>query len=969
MKVSPAGVMRVCMTGVLAAFAQSTVVDGVNQFPTRVLYARGGVTAAEAGRVADEGKSVTLAWQPGGEQPVVAYDYGGRTVGGYAVFNVTGFKAQGKNAEGEAVGYPVLRLSYATHPEGLRPTGDFTRRGCISYLGPTFDNPVLPANVNRFETYTITRTGTFIAPLLQGQERYVRIQLETPGTEVSVDAFEIRNTGVYSREKPVGRFHCSDPRIDRTWDMSAWTCRIASFPNHDAWRVVAGRLLPRKLERGSEAGFCATKSWDGDGSWRATFELCANPHFPSAFALMLRAHDAANGLVVAVRQPGYVQIIRRARGVNTVLRQKVLDRALVDGQVHTLEARVKGRNVAAYVDDVKITDIDDPALDLGARFGFYVEKEWWPVVRDVTVADAQGKTLFHDDFRGADDEGRLPGWDYSRSFKFMADGAKRDRLVWIGDLWWAQRTCFYAYAPDWPYFRESLKLLAFNQTPEGYVWAAPFAETPVPPASGEYGHFPSDEFSTWIVPITWDYYLHTADDETMKTLYPAVRQELAYITSRCRAEDGLFLQRLETSSNVTSMPPKDPRTRVYMQFLLWRAYVDGAKLARALGHPEDAARWENLATRLAATIRRLFWDPKRNVFTSELGQEQAGSMEAAMALATEFATPAEALALAPKIAPNGASKMHLLGLRGKFVQGFDEAAFNMLEGGSWFRLSDPAWEGAQCCTECGFLVRDGYWDESHPDTAVAGPITSYLLGVEPVTPGFRRFRFAPHVVTRLAFAEGEVPTPHGFVKARWERANDCVKATLDVPPGTEAEVAFARARAVTVDGKPYAAGAALAPGRHVIEASGMDAKALEDKSLLAGVSADAGEHWFVSPPMAWNRDSNPAVEPAHTIDFGTVRNVQTVEFAAGGKTSFPGEISIDVSTDGRVWKMQRELTGLVWPGAGKTVSVDMRTAGSSLAARFVRLRCRRMPGEKHPKEGITYYVANLGTIRVKYTAE
>ena len=170
------------------------------QFPVRVLYARGGVAAAEDGMRTGDGKSVTLAWKSGGEQPVVAYDYGGRTVGGYAVFNVTGFKAQGKDADGKTVGWPVLRLSYSTHPDGLRATGDFTRRGCADYLGQFFDNPVLSNNAARNEIYTVTRTGTFVAPLLQGQERYVRVQLDTPGTEVAVDAFEIRNTGVFSRE-------------------------------------------------------------------------------------------------------------------------------------------------------------------------------------------------------------------------------------------------------------------------------------------------------------------------------------------------------------------------------------------------------------------------------------------------------------------------------------------------------------------------------------------------------------------------------------------------------------------------------------------------------------------------------------------------------------------------------------------------------------------------------------------------
>ena len=132
------------------ALAASVVgaVDYVNQYPVRVHSVKGAVSAPEAGMKANDGASATLAWPMGGEQPVLSYDYGGKTVGGYVVFKVTDFKAQGTNADGKTVGYPVLRLSYSTQPDGLRATGDFTRRGCIAYLGPTFDNPVLPANVN-----------------------------------------------------------------------------------------------------------------------------------------------------------------------------------------------------------------------------------------------------------------------------------------------------------------------------------------------------------------------------------------------------------------------------------------------------------------------------------------------------------------------------------------------------------------------------------------------------------------------------------------------------------------------------------------------------------------------------------------------------------------------------------------------------------------------------------------------------
>ena len=72
---------------------------------------------------------------------------------------------------------------------GIFPAG-FESDGQIyanTYLG--FDLPVPPGNPGRYELYSINRTGEFMHPLIQGQERWVRIQLETEGTSVDLDYF------------------------------------------------------------------------------------------------------------------------------------------------------------------------------------------------------------------------------------------------------------------------------------------------------------------------------------------------------------------------------------------------------------------------------------------------------------------------------------------------------------------------------------------------------------------------------------------------------------------------------------------------------------------------------------------------------------------------------------------------------------------------------------------------------------
>lgn len=941
--------MLIAVLGVILAAVAGTGAAPVEGFPEKVLYAKGGATPER------------LEWKFGGEQPVVALDFGPKTVGGYAVVKVKSFSPQGRDAGGNAVGYPVLRLSYATHPDGLSATGCFTRRNCAHYLGPFFDNPVLPANVNRHETYTITHAGTYVAPLVQGQERYVRVQLETPGTAVELEPIEIRNVGVHATEPVVGSFRCSDERLNRVWDMCVWTCSLASIPNNDAWRVVAGRLLPRKLERGTSAGLCETASHAGDGTWSADFSLAANPHHDSAVGLMFRAAGKDDGLVAVASQPAYVQLLRVKGGEKTVLAQMVLDERIVDGVSHRLSAEVKGDLVGLSFDGVRI--LERKVADLpGGRFGLYVEKEWWPAVESYAVADATGRAVFRDDFKSADAEGRLAGWDYTKSFKFIADGAKRDRLVWIGDIWWGDRSCYCGYGPDWPYVRESLKLLAYYQTPEGYVWAAPFSEKGPRPAKGEFGHFPSDEFCAWYAPIVKNYYLYTADEANVReTFYPAVGKSLAYLETRARP-DGLFDQPVETSSNVASMPPKDPSIRLWTHLVFWRAYRDGAWLAERLGDAASTAKWMARAKSLETAIRKNFREAKTGLYRSRLDRPGASAWASTLLLGAGFATKDEALRLVSNLPTAGGSKSHLSGIRGAFEYGYDEKAFAMLENGTWLQLADPKWEGAHCCTECGFLTRNNWWDESHPDTAVSGDMTAYLLGVLPVEPGYAKFRFAPHVVTRLSFAEGKVPTPHGFIVARWERRGSCVVATLEVPAGTAATFATRLSASVTADGRPYAGGE-LGPGRHEIVVAEVTDESFRDESLWVA-SAVGADGWRELPAVASVDDGNSEAVFETKVDLGAMMDVRAAELTAGAKQNFPAEIRVDVSADGTTWVSAAELSRVAYPGAGKKVEIDLRTVGSELVARYVRFRFRHPPARKNA-EGNVWYGVRLPGMRLK----
>ena len=749
------------------------------QFPIGILESKTG----------NDGNWQKLKWAPGGEQPVVTMDFGPETVGGYAAFEVDAFEPAPDGA------LPVVRLSYSCHPDGVRPEGDFPREEHAEYLH--IDNPVLPANPGRHELYTIPRTGTFVAPLTQGQLRYLRVALETPGAAVTISNLRIANPGVHSDTPPCGTFECADKGMEAVWRLGVRTCQMASLTNPDAWRVVEGALLPRWLERGGAEGWCRFVP-DFEGTLELKVEFRRNPHFdgPAFFEVFTGLLDAEPAVRQTIRQEG------------------------PDGEIRTVGVPLKP-----------------------GRFGFRLEKEQWPVIHEVRVLDASGKERWRDDFgteskkenshRGTETQslekqtdlltpngvredvscvsseqirvikkslcgsvalcdllprpGAAPNWVYPAAQPYLADGGKRDRLVWSGDLWWAQRTIYYAFGPDDPHMKGALRILAFNQTPEGFIHAAPYAVNDAPPRSGDYGHFASDEFSAWFVPVLWEHYLFTGDEALARELWPAADRDLRYLATRLGA-DGIHAPRLETSKHAYAMDCGDLSKRVYQNLIFWMAWRDGARLARALGMDDRAAELEKLSADHAAAIRRIFKDPATGDWNTVVGEKGGDPLSCAMLLASGFTDDAEAakIARARPDANYGVGKFRAMAMRGMFHHGLTKDALGVIAGGNWNALADPAWPGAHCTTECLYLYSVGWWDESHPDTSISDIYQSFILGVEPVEPGFKVFRVAPQPPDGLAWARGKVPTPRGDIEVAWKREGDGLSLSLVVPEGASA---------------------------------------------------------------------------------------------------------------------------------------------------------------------------------------
>ncbi len=226
----------------------------------------------------NDGRSARISFTYGGEKPYLILDLGPASPGGYPVFKVTG-----------KTGCPVVRISYSDWFDYIvdpvyGEQGDFSK-GSAAYLG--VELPVPPANPYRYELYTVNHTGKFVATMIQGQQRWVRIQLDTESTSVEIECFYIEN--ISDMSSYAGHFISSDEDLNRLWYASTYTAQIASYENADAWVIVGGWLIPRKLAKSNEVGLSVQGDDWTDYSFEFDFMIRKNPGPVSSVGWVLRA--------------------------------------------------------------------------------------------------------------------------------------------------------------------------------------------------------------------------------------------------------------------------------------------------------------------------------------------------------------------------------------------------------------------------------------------------------------------------------------------------------------------------------------------------------------------------------------------------------------------------------------------------------------------------------------------------------
>jgi len=356
------------------------------------------------------------------------------------------------------------------------------------------------------------------------------------------------------------------------------------------------------------------------------------------------------------------------------------------------------------------------------------------------------------------------------------DCPDRERAQWWGDVVLETGEGFYALSrsADALARKGILELAAWQRSdstlyspvPSGPLWDKELP-TQMLASVGHYG--------------IWTYYLHTGDDETVRRVYPAVRDYLAVWETDAR---GLVVERPGGWTWGDWGEHKD----LPLIYNGWYALaLRGQRaLASVAGHDGDTPAIDARLAALEAAFDLVFWTPDGYRSPDHAGptDERGNALAVLAGLAPE--------ARFPTIRRILREQRHASPYFEKYVgealirMGHADDALTRIRERYRPMIESPLttlWEGWG-------IGAEGFGGGTSNHAWSGGPLTllsRYVVGIEPVEPGYGVLRIAPRLGS-LARASAVVQSARGAIAAEARQSISAFELDVSVPDGTEAIV-------------------------------------------------------------------------------------------------------------------------------------------------------------------------------------
>jgi len=355
--------------------------------------------------------------------------------------------------------------------------------------------------------------------------------------------------------------------------------------------------------------------------------------------------------------------------------------------------------------------------------------------------------------------------------------------------------------------------------------------------SGWFDEIPMWTF-LWVWTI-WEHYQYTGDQKTLADLYPAVQ------TCLKRAETMLSPRNLFAIENAWNMMDHAANDNerygeiIGNSVMFVRALETAANIGQVLGDTDRPSHFRQVAGLVRDAVNQYGWSDQYQSYVDtvrdrtayadyltrceqhgdppvdfEIYQQKQRISEQTNTLALlcgcvpperyEAVLPFVAAATDGKFVASRTDYAYLgspdqivavgspwflfFTLEALLEHGYADEAFTIIRQ-QWKKMLD---KGATTFWETfPGEVSKGHWSRSMCHGWSSAPayfLSTHILGISPLEPGFRRVQIAPQPFD-LAWARGTVPTPHGAITVHWWFADDGdMQIDYTVPAGCEVEI-------------------------------------------------------------------------------------------------------------------------------------------------------------------------------------
>lgn len=711
--------------------------------------------------------------------------------------------------------------------------------------GPwTFANGL--ANTFRVETFNLTGIGRRQSFFIQGGQRWetVEILTDTTITFKSV-GFNASSSHIEADDVP-GQFHSSNPIYNGIWDLGARAVQAACIDAGNAvstWQVTPdGVLIEGQQTAQSQKGTLfgnytlhfSTKIMRGGTGWTvasgwtpfgAKFYLTSNYPAESTFINTNRTLLPPKTLIF-----GYGWSIVNQTTLATGWDQYyAIDMNITEDTWYTISTSITmgGYNVsingrhAAFIPVYEASfyapgGFDGSGSPYDGTFGFGPWEDQAALFTDVEVVAANGTTIYRNDMRS---DSILAEYNVAPlNADVCLDGAKRDRLIWIGDFYHTGRI-IAASTIRFDYILGSVE--------RSFAWqrqVQPFKGfVPISANMGARSEYKGAEISLYDALIDYqdlflsaigNYFRNTGDVAALRPYWNSIKELVKARLAFIDPYSGLIADSPEVPDAFYFLGPVNGSANTGLFSYTLQTMIP---LAAAMDDPDAVVLYNDTASKLNEAINTQLWNPGLGVYSLSIGapsnysltaiawtilsgaanSSQAASMIAKLPelrLGVGYKTmSSDSNSVTTQLSPNTCGFLleallyahHNLGVQNLTVA-------KSLLGDFWSKMvtQDEYYSGASW----EYLYPDGspgiglFTSLAHPwGAAPTYVLPEYVLGVTATSPGYKTWRFAPLLSgLDLDEANGTIITPHGPINASWQILPGGKEAvvTANVPEGT-----------------------------------------------------------------------------------------------------------------------------------------------------------------------------------------